>query len=281
MIINNPYPLEDLLPVVAELAAEYTCCDHSSMTFEKAQTLMEAVLYCISECGNADDTSLLTDIIPARERYLAGRCMVAEKAKRLQKLYNELILGFEDYGSKCLRDTITKGIPMFLLRYDTKFAPQETLLTLDYPILKDLSALSGVDRIFEYVTCISLEQRFLNKLDRGYVMAVLREYHAEYEKLIENICHIVFQNVICHMMLKKSFHSPCFDDVDLKNTEIILSGKSDDEIKIYMQHMAERLVERYFNKDMELLHYLNRGIPDIVTRIQNSRKHRCLDTILF
>lgn len=281
MIKDSDYSLEELIAVVAELAAEYTGWEHSSVTFERAQSLMDAVLYCINECEYANGTSLLTATVPARKRYLAGRSIVTEKAKNLQKLYNELIPDFEDYGSKCLKDTITKGIPMFLLRYDVKFAPQETLLTLDYPVLKDLGTLSGVDRILEYVTCISCEQRFLKKFDRTFVTAVLRAYHTEYELLIENICHIVFQNIICHIMMNKPLHSPFFDSTDFENTKKGLSGKSDKEIRAYMRYITEELVERYFNKDEELLHYLSGDIPDVVTSLQSSLRHHSLDTILF
>ncbi|NLG04860.1 MAG: hypothetical protein GX567_13670 [Clostridia bacterium] len=48
----------------------------------------------------------------------------------------------DDYGIVCLRDTFYKGIPAFLLHYDAKNKPQETILTLDYPILKDLHELT-------------------------------------------------------------------------------------------------------------------------------------------
>ena len=48
-IKQNDYPLEELVPVVAELASGYTGYEHSSITYEKAQMLMEGVLYCINE----------------------------------------------------------------------------------------------------------------------------------------------------------------------------------------------------------------------------------------
>ena len=46
------YELEELFPVVAELARKYTSGESTSITYERANHLMEAVLYCIHQCGS-------------------------------------------------------------------------------------------------------------------------------------------------------------------------------------------------------------------------------------
>ena len=43
------YPLEELIPLAAELASRYSGYEHTSVTYETAQRLMDAVLYCINE----------------------------------------------------------------------------------------------------------------------------------------------------------------------------------------------------------------------------------------
>ena len=156
------YEMEELLPVVAALGEKYTGYEHSSVTYEKAQMLMEAVLYCI---GEYEGTSLQEEReeareqeekgalflknkkISAQEAFGKGQELVTEKVNKLRRLYNELIPGFWDYGLICLGDTVRKAIPSFFLNYDVRFAPQETLLTLDYPVLKDLGGRTGVDAV--------------------------------------------------------------------------------------------------------------------------------------
>lgn len=44
------YGLEEILPVVIYLTNKYTSGESSSVPYEKAEMLMEAVLYCIREC---------------------------------------------------------------------------------------------------------------------------------------------------------------------------------------------------------------------------------------
>lgn len=192
---NIHYPMEELIPIVSELAWKYTGCDHTSVTYERAQMLMEAVLYCINEYeqGGENTNTLLARKIPAKEAYVQGKAIVMDKLWKLQQLYNGLIMDFKAYGSVCLDDTIRKGIPVFLERYDYTYAPQETLLTLDYPVLVDLGDLSGVDRVLAYVQYIALEQKLLQKMDEEYIMESLRRYHRDYEHLVENIIRMVME----------------------------------------------------------------------------------------
>lgn len=278
---NMDYPIEELIPIVAEISAKYSGYEHSSITYEKAQLLMESVLYCINECKENHGYSLMVNHIPAKEAYKYGQEIVINKTKKLHSLYNELIIDFQDYGSECLKNTITKEIPVFLSRYDFKFAPQETLLTLDYPILKNLGALSGVNLVLEYMECIYLEQQFLKIIDVGYVLEILRAYHSDYEVLIENICEIVLQNTVGHIMLNKLLDSKGFDKEELEDLESFLSKKSTEEINDIVTKILILLINNYYGGDTALLRYLAYGIPNIVTRIQCNLKNHCLNNIFL
>ncbi len=185
------YPLEELIPLVAGLAEGYTGYEHSSITYEKAEMLMGAVLYCINECRMQGGDQVSAGRMPAKEAYRIGQKIVIQKVKKLHRLYNDLILDFRDHGLECLRDTIVKGMPQFLQRYDVRYAPQETLLILDYPILENLGTMSGIDAVLTYVECICKEQRSLREYDDIYILETLRAYHPEYEILVENISSII------------------------------------------------------------------------------------------
>ena len=43
------YTMEELVPIVGRLAEKYCAGESSSVTYEKAEQLMGAVLYCIHE----------------------------------------------------------------------------------------------------------------------------------------------------------------------------------------------------------------------------------------
>lgn len=267
--------MEEIIPIVSELAWKYTGCDHSSVTYEKAQMLLEAVVYCINEDGRQEGNALAAKNIPARKAYEHGREIVKEKLQTLQKLYNELIQNFRDYGCVCLKDTVRKGIPAFLERYDFKYAPQETLLTLDYPILRNYGGLSGVSLVLCYMQDICQEQKFLQRMDDQYVVKILRKYHRDYECLLENVCGMILQNMMGHMMLDKPLQETGFSQEELESLEEILSDKTVEQIKSYLLKSLERLTEAYYDNDKEMSAYLACGLPDIAVRIRhNTENHR-------
>lgn len=186
------YKMEELVPIVAGLAEKYTANESTSITYEKAEQLMGAVLYCIHKAEQDERNTLISgEGVPARQMYERGLLLAEEKVKMALELYNEMIPGFNSYGNRCLHDTFIKGMPEFFKWYDIRFDPQNTILTLDYPVRKDLSKYMGIDRIYEYILCIRKEQEYLSSFSDDYVREALRGYHSEYEELVENICEIV------------------------------------------------------------------------------------------
>ena len=147
--MNNSIEIENLLPLVAELADRYTSRESSSVTYETAAALMEAVLHCLRECEQEEAALVASG--PAsdvRALYRRGAQLVIEKTHTAKAHYDTIIQNFEDYGCMNYRDTILKGMPQFFLRYDPVFAPGNHLLTLDYPLLCGKPQRMGVSLPF-------------------------------------------------------------------------------------------------------------------------------------
>ena len=124
------YKVEELLPIVSKLARKYAGFENTSISYEKAQMLMETVIYCLDAYGNYTSDKVSRRDISVEEQYAIGAELVLERTGRIREMFNELSTSFEAYGVKCLEDTVRKGIPEFLKWYDAKFCPQDTLLTL-------------------------------------------------------------------------------------------------------------------------------------------------------
>lgn len=201
------YPLEELLPLLSRLAEKYTIFESSSITNECAQTLMEAILYCIQEYKDSiemgseilerddfskTDTNIQkTEKIPAADAYQRGYELVIQKAKAANQLYNKIMENFSDYGSLALYDTMIEEMPKFFLHYDARFAPHKDHLLLAYPVIKPLGKISGIDRVYQYLCYIQKEQEFLRKFPEGYVQEICKAYHEEYEELFISLTEII------------------------------------------------------------------------------------------
>lgn len=273
------YQMEELLPIVSELAQKYAGYESTSITYEKAQSLMEAVLFCLSEYNSSAKDSLVQKDISVKEQYNIGAKLLSEKVENIRKIFNEISFQFEDFGVKCLYDTVQKGIPQFLKWYDIKFCPQNTILTLDYPLLIDCSSLTGADAVYKYIWAIQTEQIFLGKFDRNYVMLVLEKYNSEYRDMIENICSIVLTNIIGHIAIKKPFNDIDFLYGEYLQLSKIFAGKSIPDIENVVKDLIKKIVSQFYKNDMDMLEYLCYETNNIAVRIYTANQHEQLSKI--
>lgn len=281
MGMNMDYQMDELLPIVSELAQKYTGYESTSVTYEKAQSLMEAVLFCLSEYNNSCTEGLANKDISVKEQYNIGSKLLSEKVEDIGKIYNEITLQFEDYGVKCLYDTVQKGIPNFLKCYDIKFCPQNTVVTLDYPLLIDCSTMNGADAVYKYMRAIQTEQVFLGAFDRNYVISVLEKYDSDYRNMIENICSIVLTNIIGHIAIRKPF-----DDIEFLHEEYlqlskIFGEKTISEIENIIKGFIKEIVNRLYENNMDMTDYLCCEANNIAARIYAAIRHEQLKKVFI
>lgn len=294
------YEMEELVPVVGALAEKYTAHESTSVTYEKAEQLMEAVLYCIHELEEPGSGVLASDELKkpgtgtlisgkkmsARSAYEAGAARVREKTETALKLYNRMIPEFCSYGNACLHDTVVKGIPEFFRWYDLRFEPQNTILTLDYPVLKDLLGSSGIDRILEYLRCICLEQKFLKAFPEGYVGKILSKSGMDGQEFMDNLCeavltHLAEKALAGDKLTGKSLTELQTGKADDAYMQKLLSKTGAEEIKRRLNTALEALVRDYYENDRELLAYLSGAVSDIAVRLKTAAEYNKTSTAVM
>ncbi|MCI5902723.1 MAG: DUF6179 domain-containing protein [Blautia sp.] len=275
------YEMEELVPVVGKLAEKYTGHESTSVTYEKAEQLMEAVIYCISE-GEQSARNSLSNVQKgsAQQAYEIGLACVKKKVKTALGLYNEMLPGLDAFENRCFYDTVIKGLPEFFKWYDPVFEPQNTLLTLDYPVLKDLSAYKGIDRIYEYIRCVELEQRFLGIFPNDHVRNILYRYDKKYRLMIENICEIVLADTLGHILVRKSLQEPVSME-DCRRMQEMLCRKELGEITALLQQMLKAFLEQYCKSGGGVAEYLEYALQDLSIRLKNAAEHGNVQGIFF
>lgn len=227
------YQMEELLPVVTRLAEKFTSKESSSVTYETAQMLMEGVIYCVEHCFEPTDATLLSKEVPApEEAYRIGYDIVIDKVYRAKSIFDGLTVDFVDYGCRNYRDTITKGMPAFFRSYDPRFRPQNHILTLDYPSVRQYDKLCGIDLIYRYLCDIELEKRVLQCFDKMSVEQLLKkteEYHG-----------IVYMDNLCSLVL---LHAAGCMISGTGGSGLGLAEKDIEEIKEFFQNDGVEQVE--------------------------------------
>ncbi len=269
------YEMEELLPIVAELAEKYTSKESTSVSYEKANQLMEAVLYCIHQCE--DREGLLSKRgLPAREAYRLGCERLLKKVKKVQEAYNEMVVDFCAYGNENYQDTVIRGIYGFFRYYDALFAPQETIITMDYPTICPITGCSGIDAMESYVKAISLEQQFLHAIPQETVFKILQQYQADYHKQFYNICSIVLRHILVCLLIGKKPGMPREEQDDAMIAQAVKES-SREQLKQYLSGMLKKLVESRYGDDDVLFTYLDCDMDELAFYLfEHGKKSRVL-----
>ncbi len=264
------YEIEELIPIVANLSEKYTSKESSSVRFETARMLMEAVIYCINECSISNRNEIINTAEKpnAESLYNKGYELIVEKVLEAKTIYERLIDNFEDYGCKNYKDTIMKGMPAFFIRYDVNFNPQNHILTLDYPTLIDSPDKCGIDLILHYLKYIENEKIFLDLFERKYVIRLLQKIQPEYQSLYyDNICYPVLLNAIGCIIAEKPVPKLTLDGKDCKDIEFYFKGDDLERIELKVRRMIHILTDKMSNSEVQM--YLEQVANDYAVRIWN------------
>lgn len=287
---DKGYEMEELLPLVARLAAKYTSGESTSVTYEAAGQLMEAVCYCIRENGkdskaakNSEEKQecelLEKQKIAAEESYRQGYERVLEKTRRAQEIYNELITDFQAYGNENYRDTVLAALPAFFMKYDPRFAPQETIIGLDYPTLRTVLEETGIDAVERYIEFIVLEQRFLRKFSDEMVMKLLTRFSGEYRTLYFNLCSVVLRHVLAAGLLGRQPRERLSED-EYTALGRICAGRDKNELAELLQRLTENLAASGWEGDAELLWYLRGDTENFAAELSEGVKWSALGNVV-
>lgn len=270
------YTMEELVPVVTKLARKYTCGESTSISYDKLEALMNAVTYCIQEAQSQTLNTVAAAKKPSpQEIYDIGNKLVLEKTRQALNLYNDVIIpSFQSYKVTCLDDTVLRGIPKFFRYYDAKFAPHRTILSPDYPVLKDLSGYCGIDKIYEYLLCIDLEKSFLEKFAPDHILRLLGKYccaaNIPLSDLMENITEIVLMNVLCCLLAKRPMSDAPFTDDEYAHVEELLLNTEETVLKERLTDILSAFLRACYPDKPGLSAYLLPCVKDAVFRLKNA-----------
>lgn len=283
------YEMEELVPIVAKLTEQYTSKESSSIRFETARQLMEAAIYCIhhseymvdnNEKSSADVMVDRARHMSAKEAYERGYHILVEKVKRLNVKYSSLLSYFSWYRNQAYYDTIVKGMPAFFLYYDAKFAPQNHILTLDYPTLRFIGDVRGIDAIEIYLNYTEYEQTFLKAFPEEYILKTLELYHTDYEELLINVCSIVLRNVLVCMWIDKPISGNRFTKNEINYIREKILEKGQPGIDEIIMNLLQSLISWGYEDNKELLEYLSYDIHEFSAELWNAAQHNSVDILL-
>lgn len=186
----------DTLTLLAKVTERFCGGYSSSVTVERAQSLMHSLLFTVSlalkSYSSADDAARALKENSLEELYQAGKARLQKLLLSAKTIHGNLLQKLVHTNNTCHRDTLTDGIGGFFQCYDPDFGAHEKHITADYPLLVPLPPLAGIEFIKAYVSSAYYENEFFNFFDEERLRHLLYGYERDYTNLIVNLYEPIF-----------------------------------------------------------------------------------------
>lgn len=284
------YGMEELLPVLAVLTRKFTSGESSSVSYERARHLMEGIRYTIYIYER--EGNLVGGRKPdASEAWRIGQELLARMVQETQEKYRLVCEHFQAYGNRNLQDTFVMALPGFFRLYDRKFAPQETIITMDYPVLSKTSGVTGILAIDQYLDAIAAEQNFLQRFPEEYVKGILMRFQKDYQSQFFNLGRIVLRHLWGCMLIEKRLGETSVEEDYIALRELV-EQNTEEELRQQLLFLI-RSLDRKSEKAEEKLEekaepdtwkhtwtYLSCDVGDFVTELKMGAANGCLERIV-
>ena len=185
----------EMLWELSRMIAKYNRGSGSSIRTEKAEGILQSILYCVSVyLESVPDAAAEVRNTPGAELFRRGLDAVKDLVRESRQLYREALDTRIPTELRVYNDTLDLGIPAFLQSYDPEFDAHEASvlgLTLDYPLQRPVENLSGVLYLRAYLEEMKRENEFCAGYKKNYIRSVLllhgQKHRLDYRGMIVNI----------------------------------------------------------------------------------------------
>lgn len=194
----------DILNLLKDLIMKYTKGESSSVQAETAQRLLESILYAIDARTIlfADPAEAVVIIIKhgVNAIYNQGFQLVTASTESSRALYLNLKAHKLGVGTHAYNLTIEGGLAGFFADYDPRFQAQDTVASIDYPLLFDDMSITGIFYIEQYLKKLAMENCFCQLFSTASAAKLLERYGQvyaiDYRETLLNLFEVLLTNAI-------------------------------------------------------------------------------------
>lgn len=262
-------------------AGKYNGIDSTSMTVEKAQEILESMLYTISVA--AENGAAKEEILNGRLSLLLdrGRELLKEKQKAVKVEWKLLCRELPRIPNVYFLSTM-ENLGLFFDSYDIYFAAHHTSESIDYwPLCPVPETIKGISYIEEYIRRIQIENDFLNCFEREDVISLCEKYVPDYREALFNLCEPVLTNSIGLSLIGKAVRGLNISAVQREEIGHLLIGRQKNEICDMIKEAVLSVCRQIGMSAENETDYLVSAAAGLGARIREAQKHRDLSGIFL
>lgn len=274
----------DLFEILAEQCDKWNQGESSSVPIEKAQDMMNSILFVISlKLKTYVSPEHAVEVLKSeklKEIFENGLQIVRQKMTSTKHLQNQIVEHLLETPNVFYRSTIVDGINGFFHLYRPQFAAQELHITVDYPVFIGRSELDGIEFIEQYLHCIEAENDFCIQFLSKDIHDLLCGLTKDYQNVPMNLYEYVMLSALGLVMQKRSPQKLNLTSKDVENLHALFEGKSNEEIFQYLEK-AVVMLERYGLLPKTTRVYLQETLQKFVPTIYHAVQWNTLDKVFL
>lgn len=230
--------LGELFEEFAEIAAQYTFRESSSLRRELAEQLYSSVLYradvYLLSLGSDEKAVEALTTVPMKRILELGRDELLRIHEANRAVFKRAYKSRLDIAVPEYRHAMLTAFDRYYRQYSARFNARSICTHIDYPLLgRPAQAIEAEGALFirEYYSCLALENEFCRMFDAEDVKRILlAEYGEGFGLIGVNICETVCRRAFDNILLGKSRLCLISDDGDEEEIKAMRANISDDTL---------------------------------------------------
>ena len=262
-------------------ATQYNSIDSTSMPIEKAQDILESMLYTIGvviENGATKDEILHGNLSLFIDR---GQSILKKKQKSVKVEWKLMCQELPRIRNVYYLSTL-KNLGVFFDHYEIYYEAHHIPCSIDYwPLCPVPERIKGISFIEEYVHHLQIENDFLNCFDRKDIIRLYKKYVPDYTESLFNLCEPVLTNAIGLGMLGQHVQQLNISPAHRNALYQKLLDRSVDEIQIMLEHAILFVCREIGLEEKAETDYLTHAAAGLSVRVYEALKHQDLSHIFL
>lgn len=251
----------------------YAGVENSSIPIEKAQELMNSILYTISAVllTENDPDAALTRLreTPSKVLFREGQSLLRRHVDICRVLFKSVQNSRIPTPNIAYRDTLDHGLSPFFKSYDSDFFATEIPVMIDYPLCVDEMRLQGVAYFRDFLEKLLLENRFCACFRSTAIHHMMLGVDFEYPDLLLNLFEQTLANALGCVLSGEPPETLSVTPQALKRLADLFSGLLAGNAAPVLQKALERLLPQLgLGENQALARYAGLAVEKIASNVE-------------
>lgn len=278
----------DMMFLLNDLINRYTKGESTSLKVDTAEMLMNSICYSIdagfSDCSSPEKCIALLKVKPLKEIYYDGIKNITACVEKIRNLIAEMQKIRMDIPLEAYIATI-ESIPAFFNVLSIMFAPQDSVPSIDYPLVFDDWSVRGVYYMKNYIETLNLETKVCRLFNIEDIKQVLesygRIYNIDYRKCLINIFELTINNAVFSVLSGYPARQLLLSNEQYTKLNIELSKFSSTQLQSNIDKAFQTVILELGIRASEQIEYLMNYKGVFLTVVKSSIKIQGLEKLII